>query len=159
MNRLTKTQVSLLASYSSPFILLFALALNLALLRFGVNSGFTRLLVLSAGFPLGFLIGRMLYLMRSHIEILYDEKTFQVFKGRRRMVSGNWRNYRLVAIVLNSFGRPDIRLYESADGDFVDLPISGTTAGPQDFRNYVQDVLSRSHPKRMPASLPVVGAS
>ncbi len=158
MDKLTRTQISLLASYSSPFILLFALLANLALVRFGITSGFTRVLLLSTCFPLGFFVGRLLYFKRSHVEIFYDESAFRVFKGRKSAISGSWRDYGLVSIIVDGFGRSDIRLYKSAEGEYVDLPISGTTARPQDFRDYVQAVLSRRRPNRVPSSLPVVEA-
>ncbi len=157
MEKLTRTQVSLLASYSSPFILLFALGMNLALLSFGVTTGFTRLLLLSGSFPLGFLVGRLLYFRRSHIEIAYDEKSFQVSKGHKLTASGNWKSYRFVSIFLDSYGRPDIRLYNSIDGEYVELPISRTSASPQEFRNQIQRILSE--PNTLPPSLPVVEAA
>ncbi len=141
MEKLTKTQVSVLASYSSPFILVAAIGLNLALLRLGITTGFARLLVLSGAFPLGFWGGRLLYFKRSHVEILYDEKIFLVFKGHRKTLSGNWKSYKLVSIVLDHYGRADLRLYKALDEEFVELPISRTNANAQEFRNRVQELL------------------
>jgi len=99
-------------------------------------------MVLSLSFPLGFLVGRFIYFRRSHVEIVYDDQSFQVFKGRKRTVSGNWKNYRLVSITVDSYGRPDLRLYKSTEGEFVELPISRTSANPQAFRDRVRKILS-----------------
>jgi len=159
MEKLTKTQISLVASYSSPFVLLFALTLNIFLARLGVNSGFTKILVLSMCFPLGFFVGRLLYFRRSHVEIVYDESTFHVFKGRKVTLSGNWRDFKLVSIVVDGLGRPDIRLYKSPDGEFIELPVSATSAHPQDFRNYVLAILLRRRPNKIPSSLPAAEVS
>jgi len=133
-----------LASYSSPFILVSALCINLALLDFGISTGFTRLLVLSLAFPLGFLVGRFIYFRRSHVEILYDDLSFQIFRGHKRTISGRWKSYRLVSIAVDGYGRPDLRLYKSIDGDFVELPISRAGVRPQPFRDQVRKILSQS---------------
>ena len=91
---------------------------------------------------MGFSLGRLVYAKRSHVEIIFDEKEFRVRKGGREITAGNWRSYKLVSIRLDQFGRSDLRLYESAGGDFVDLPISRTNANPQKFRDHVQRLIS-----------------
>jgi len=144
MEKLTKTQISVLASYSSPFILIFALGINLAMLDFSIQTGFTRLLMLSLSFPLGFLVGRFIYFRLSHVEIVYDDLSFQVFKGHNLKISGSWKNYRVVSIAVDGYGRPDLRLYNSVDGEFVELPISRVGVGPQAFRDQVRKILSSS---------------
>jgi hypothetical protein len=108
----------------------------------GIQTGFTRLLVLSLSFPLGFLIGRFVYFRRSHVEIVYDDLSFQVFKGHKPKVSGSWKSFRLVSIAVDGYGRPDLRLYKSVDGDFVELPISRVGVSPQAFRDQVRKILS-----------------
>jgi hypothetical protein len=146
MNRLTRTQLSLLASYSSPFVLLSAIAINGWLASSGLSTAPFKLVFLSASFPIGFAIGRLIYTKRSHIEITFDEESFQVLKGGKELANDKWRNYRLVSIVLDQFGRPNLRLYKSMDGDFQDLPVSRTNAKPQEFRNYVQTLLGKKNP-------------
>ena len=144
MEKLTKTQISVLASYSSPFILIFALGINLAMLDFGIQTGFTRLLMLSLSFPLGFLVGRFIYFRLSHVEIVYDDLSFQVFKGHNLKISDSWKNYRVVSIAVDGYGRADLRLYNSVGGEFVELPISKVGVGPQAFRDQVRKILSSS---------------
>ncbi len=157
MEKLTRTQVSLLVSYSSPFVFITALGLNLTIFNLGITGGTAKLLVLSLAFPIGFLFGRLLYFKRSHVEIQYDDETFQVFKGRRKVTEGRWRSYRTASIILDQFRRPDLRLYISLDGEHVDLPISRTNARPQQFRDHVQKALLSK--KGLSPSLPVVEAS
>ncbi len=141
MERLTKTQLPILISYSSPFVVLLALTLNIVLLNIGLAMSSFRLLILSAAFPAGFSLGRFLYLKRSHIEIAYDDEAFRVFKGAKEVTQGKWRSFRAVSIILDQFGKPDLRLYKTIGGDHVDLPISKTNARPQEFRDYVQELV------------------
>ena len=133
--------MSLIAAYSSPFILLAALGLSMYLSHIGVSGGLGRLLILSASFPIGSIFGRIIYLKRSHVEIVFDDETFQVFKGQKKIAEDRWKSYKAVSIVLDQFRRPDLRLYKSLDGEYVDLPISRTNAKPQELRDYVQRTL------------------
>jgi len=93
---------------------------------------------------------------RSNVEITFDEESFQVFKGGKILLHDNWRNYRLVSIHLDQYGRPDLRLYKTPNGDFQDLPISRTNARPQEFRDYVQTMISGRRTRE--SNLPVVEA-
>ncbi len=144
VERLTKTQLSVLASYSMPFVLLSALVINSLLQAYAISGGLTRLVFLSGTFPIGFSIGREIYLRRSHVEILFDGATFRIIKGSKEIASGSWRSYRHVSIVLDQYGRPILRLYKSIDGEHVDLPVFKTNARPQEFRNHVQQLLFNS---------------
>lgn len=148
MERLRKTQVSVLISYSMPFVLISALAINLFLRAYAISGQLARLVFLSAAFPIGFSIGRGVYLRHSHVEILFDTTTFSVVKGSKEVVGGFWRSYRHVSILLDRYGRPNLRLYESMDGKRVDLPIFKTNARPQAFRDHVQKLLSAHRPER-----------
>lgn len=157
MNKLTRTQLSLLASYSSPFVLLSAIGINAWLVSLGLSTAPFKLVFLSASFPIGFAIGRLIYTKRSHIEIAFDEESFQVLKGGKELVHDEWRNYGLVSIVLDQFGRPNLRLYKSMEGDYQELPVSRTNAKPQEFRDYVQTLLGKK--KSTGPSLQVVEAA
>lgn len=157
MEKLTKTQIPLLATYSSPFVLLSALGINILLFNFGITAGTLRLLVLGTAVPLGFSFGRIIYLRRSHAEIIFDDRTFRVHQGSRDVVSGGWRDYSMVSIILDQYGRCNLRLYESLSGDHVDLPLFKTNAEPQKFRDHVQRLISR--PKTRTVSLQPVEAS
>lgn len=143
MERLTRTQIPVLASYSSPFVLLSAVVINAFLFNMGITEGPVRLLLLGAAVPIGFAFGRLIYLRRSHVEILFDETVFRVMKGSKEVVQGSWKSYNLVSIALDQFGRPNLRLYESIDGEFIELPISKTNAEPQKFRDHIQTLVSR----------------
>ena len=156
MKTLTRTQISVLLAYSSPFVLLVALAINIGLIGSGMSQSPLRLVALSAAFPIGLSIGRLLYLKKSHVEIRFDETTFVLRKGRKEIAQGNWRSYRTVSIRLDQYGRPNLRLYKSSDEEFLDLPISQTNARPQEFRNFVQGVISGRRPS---SSLRVVEAA
>ncbi|HEV2120094.1 MAG TPA: hypothetical protein VGS11_08340 [Candidatus Bathyarchaeia archaeon] len=142
MDKLTKTQVSVLASYSMPFVLLSALIINSLLTNYHVTGGPLRILFLGGAFPLGFVVGRLIYVKRSHVEILFDDTSFRVSKGSREAQNGFWKSFRFVSLVLDQFGKPNLRLYRSAGGEYEDLPISKTNADPQRFRDYVQSLIS-----------------
>ncbi len=142
MEKLTKTQVSILASYSMPLVLLSALAINALLVTFHISGGTLRLVLLAGSFPIGFVLGRIIYTRRSHVEIQFDNSTFRVIKGSKEVVTGFWRSYRMVSLVLDQFGKPNLRLYKTKGGDHVDLPISRTNAEPQRFRDYAQSLVT-----------------
>ena len=143
MDKLAKTQLSLLAAYSSPFVLLSAILLNITMFSQGITTGPSRLIFLSAAFPIGFAVGRSIYRHRSHVEIMLDENGFQVKKGSRQTVEGTWSRYMLVSIIVDQFSRANIRLYSSADDDYVDLPVSGSGADPQKLRDHIAGLISK----------------
>jgi hypothetical protein len=156
MDKLTKTQLSTLASYSSPFVLIVALGLNAWLTFAGLSISPLRLLVLSVAVPVGFSIGRLIYLKRSHVEILLDDYEFQILKGGKDVGHGKWRDYKEVSIILDQFARPNLRLYKSISGEYLELPISKTNARPQELRDHVQQLLTG---KRVSPSLRFVEAA
>jgi len=156
MTRLTRTQLSVLSSYSSPFVLLAAISINLAMASSGLSTSPLRFILLSASFPIGFGIGKIIYVRRSNVEITFDDESFQVFKGGKVILHDNWENYKLVSIHLDQYGRPDLRLYKAFDNDFQELPISRTNAQPQEFRDYVQTVIGRR--RKTESTLQVVEA-
>lgn len=86
---------------------------------------------------------------KSHVEIMFDNVTFRSIKGSRETVAGLWRSYKFVSIVLDRYGRPDLRLYKTLDGEYVDLPISQTNADPQGLRDYVQELISAQGSRRV----------
>jgi hypothetical protein len=148
---LTKTQVSVLASYSMPFVLVFALIINGLLQTYAVSDTLSRLIYLSAAFPVGFAVGRLIYVRRSHVEITFDNITFKVTRGSKEVTNGFWRSYRYVSLVLDKYGRPNLRLYEAIDGDHLDLPISSVDVDPQGFRDRVQRlILPQGRPRISP---------
>lgn len=132
-----------------PFVLIVALVINGLLQSYDITGTPNRLIFLSASFPLGFAIGRMIYMRKSHVEIMFDNVTFRSIKGSRETVAGLWRSYKFVSIVLDRYGRPDLRLYKTLDGEYVDLPISQTNADPQGLRDYVQELISAQGSRRV----------
>jgi hypothetical protein len=142
MDKLSKTQLSTLASYSSPFVLIVALGLNACLAVAGLSASPLRLLVLSAAVPIGFSVGRLIYLKRSHVEILLDDHEFQILKGGKDVGQGRWRDFKEVSIILDQFARPNLRLYKSVSGEYLDIPTSKTNAKPQELRDHVQELLT-----------------
>jgi hypothetical protein len=132
------------------------LGLSVLTLEAGI-MGFGRLLVLSLAFPIGSLLGRLAYLKWSHIEITYDDEIFRVLKGGNKISEGSWKNYRVVSIVLDQLGRPSIRLYQTSDSNFVDIPISKAKMPPQEFRDRVKILMSNA--KRESSTLQVVEVS
>lgn len=124
-----------------PFVLISALLINSILQDYGIAATLTKLIFLSTAFPIGFSIGRMIYLKRSHVEIFFDSVSFKVVKGSKEVATGFWRTYRYVSLVLDKYGRPNLRLYEALDGDHLDLPISSVGVDPQGFRDKVQHLI------------------
>ena len=132
-----------------PLVLIIAVAINAILQAYSFSVTLARLVFLSASFPIGFSLGRVIYLRRSHVEILFDNLMFRSAKGSKEVSTGLWRSYKYVSIVLDQYGRPDLRLYKTIGGEHVDLPISRTNADPQGFRDYVQRQLSTQGAQRV----------
>jgi hypothetical protein len=147
MEKLTKTQVSILASYSMPLVLVAALVINALLVTFHVSGGAERLVLLAGSFPIGFVLGRLIYVRRSHVEIQFDDSTFRVIRGSKEVATGFWKGYRMVSLILDQFGKPNLRLYKTNGGEYVDLPISRTNAEPQRFRDHVQSLVVGQRPR------------
>src|SRR5437879_7856768 len=57
--------------------------------------------------------------------------SFSIIKGSKEIANGPWRSYKNVSIILDRYGRPNLRLYKSVGGEYVDLPISKTNAKPR----------------------------
>jgi hypothetical protein len=74
---------------------------------------------------------------------------FSIIKGSKEIANGPWRSYKNVSIILDRYGRPNLRLYKSVGGEYVDLPISKTNAKPQEFRDFVQRLLSTQRSARI----------
>ncbi len=149
MEELTKTQVSVLVSYSMPFVLLSAIVLNAFLQDTGLSGTVYRLVFLSASFPIGLSVGRAIYLRWSHVQISFDDISFSVIKGSKEIAAGLWSSYSHISILMDRYGRPNLRLYESIDGDHVDLPISKTNVKPQEFRDHVRPFLATRKTQRI----------
>ena len=149
MEKLTKTQLPVMVSYSMPFVLLSAIVINVILADSGLSGTPYRLIFLGAAFPIGFSVGRAIYLRWSHVEIPFDAMSFSVTKGSKEIAMGFWRSYSYVSILIDRYGRPNLRLYKSVDGEYVDLPISRTNAKPQEFRDHVQRFLSTQRTPRI----------
>src|SRR5690349_18113988 len=126
MEKLSKTQVSILASYSMPLVLTSAFVINAVLVALHISEATVRLMLLAGAFPVGFVFGRLIYVRRSHVEIEFDDSMFRVFKGKNEVLAGFWKSYRLVSLALDQFGKPNLRLYKTKGGEYVDLPISRT---------------------------------
>lgn len=132
-----------------PFVLISALVINTLLRSYSLDAPLYRIVFLSTAFPIGFSVGRAIYLRYSHIKIPFDDTNFSVIKGSRETESGYWRSFRYVSIVLDRYGRPNLRLYRTMDGEHLDLPISKTNAKPQEFRDHVQRLLAPQKSNRL----------
>ena len=143
----------MLASYSSPFILSFAIVIAAALSNLGVSSGTLRVAALGLALPLGLVVGRLLYMRRSMVEIMYDVKGFSFRKGKKTVSFGDWKDFKTASITVDSMGRSSLRLYPvRAKADHVEIPVSRTKADVQEFRDRVKvllagDVIERSSPQ------------
>ena len=132
-----------------PFVLISALAINTLLRYYSLDASLYRIVFLSASFPIGLSLGRVIYLRYAHVRIPFDDESFRVIKGSREAEGGTWRSFRYVSILLDRYGRPNLRLYKTMDGEHVDLPISKTNAKPQEFRDFVQNMLTSQKSNRL----------
>ena len=70
----------------------------------------------------------------------YDERSFELQRGRGRRTHRDWQDFSQVSLVHEGYGRFSVRLHES-DGKYVDIPASDLKLPPSDFRFEVMDLV------------------
>jgi len=135
MRRVAPLQLTNLAkSFSLFFFVLTGLWLILNLLLFG-----GRILVGLAGWffflvdlALSAYLGWRFYKSRYHTIFSYDEKGFELQRGKEKLVA-EWGHFSTVSLVHLGQGDFAVRLYKGQD-DFLDIPASGLKLDPWRFR-------------------------
>ena len=143
LNRGSKFQISKLAVYWA--VLTFALALFwtiiLNMLQFrGTIAG------LSFAVPVvvGGLLAFVLYRLRDHQLLEYDENGYRVIRGQTILEENRWSEFKECSIIRDSFGKTRVRAYKERDGDYVEIDSSASGVDPYSLRDFMESQMKRS---------------
>lgn len=142
--RIAPLQIGSLAR--SVFIVLLILTLAwsvISLLVFGdilINQ-----FLLVANLVLSVILGWLFYRYYSREVFIYDEKCFELHKGRRS-IEGRWNEFSRVSLVHVGGGNFVVRLYHTGD-DSLDLPASALRLDPYQLRFEIIRLLSGKYPE------------
>jgi len=84
-------------------------------------------------------LGWLIYRYVSHLEFSYDDRGFEIKKGRREVASHSWSEFSRVSLVRSETLEFSIRLYR--DGEFFEIPASRLKLDPFKFRFEVLTLL------------------
>ena len=143
MNRRSKLQISKLAVYWA--VLTFALALFwtiiLNMLRL---SGPLAGLSLAVPVVVGGLLAFVLYRLRDHQVLEYDENGYRVIRGKISLEEHGWSEFKECSIIRDSFGKTRVRAYTERDGHHVDIDSSASGVDPYSFRDFMEARMKRA---------------
>jgi hypothetical protein len=97
-------------------------------------------LVFVVNVAVGFGIGWWWYRGHYHTVFSYDERSFELQRGRGRKTHGDWQDFSQVSLVHEGYGKFSVRVYE-ADGKHTDIPASDLKLPASDLRFEVMDLV------------------
>ena len=101
--------------------------------------------VLLGNLAVSALLSFLIYRLRYHRVLFYDEEKFIFGKGRK-VTENRWKDFSLVSLLHKGYGVFAVRLYRTKDAeetDFVELPATELGLNPQDFRSEITRFLSK----------------
>jgi len=150
--RKSKVQYSKIAIYWAPltvgFLILWSVAINLLRL-----SGLLPALSLVGPMLLGAVSSVVIYFLRDHRELEYDDRGYQERIGRRNSDPHQWSEFKECSLVKDSYGRQKIRVYFERDGTHCDIDSSACGLDPYMFRDFVSSRIDSHTPEERPPDL------
>jgi len=150
--RKSKVQYSKIAIYWAPltvgFLILWSVAINLLGL-----SGLLPALSLVGPMLLGAVSSVVIYFLRDHRELEYDDRGYQERIGRRNSDPHQWSEFKECSLVKDSYGRQKIRVYFERDGTHCDIDSSACGLDPYMFRDFVSSRIDSHTPEERPPDL------
>jgi hypothetical protein len=145
-------QYSKIAIYWAPLTVGFAILWSVALNLFGLSGS---LLALSLAGPilLGTASSVVLYFLRDHRELEYDDRRYRERRGRKDLAPHQWSEFRECSIVRDSYGRQKVRAYFERDGPYYDIDSSSCGIDPYTFRDFVSSRINSHSPEERPPDL------
>jgi hypothetical protein len=90
-------------------------------------------------------VGWWWYRRQHHARFSWDQRGFELQRGRDKSGSKEWQDFSRVSLVHEGYGRFAVRLYEEG-GEYVDIPASDLKLEPSDFRFEVMDLIGGRAP-------------
>jgi len=150
--RKSKVQYSKIAVYWAPLTVGFAILWSVAINLLGL-SGLLPALSLVAPILLGAISAIVLYFLRDHQEVEYDDRGFRERRGKKDLAPHQWSEFKECSIVKDSYGRQKVRAYLERDGSHYDIDASACGLDPYMFRDFVSSRLNSRSPEERPPDL------
>jgi hypothetical protein len=150
--RKSKVQYSKIAIYWAPLTLGFSILWSVALNLFGL-SGWLPALSLAGPILLGTSSSVVLYFLRDHRELEYDDRGYRERRGRKDLAPHQWSEFKECSIVRDSYGRQKVRAYFERDGPYYDIDSSACGIDSYRFRDFVSSRINLRSPEERPPDL------
>ncbi len=137
MNRGSKLQISKLALYWAVFTFALALFWTTVLNTLQV-SGPSAALSLAVPVVVGGLLAYVLYRLRDHQALEYDENGYRVIRGKTNLEEHGWFEFKECSIIRDSYGKIRVRAYIERDGHHEDIDSSASGIDPYLFRDFME---------------------
>lgn len=105
---------------------------------------FVSLEILLGNLAVSAFLSFLIYRLRYHRVLFYDEEKFAFTKGSK-VTENRWRDFSLASLFHTGYGVFTVRLYRTKDADetdFVELPATELGLNPHDFRSEITKLLS-----------------
>ena len=149
MVRKSKIQYSKIALYWAPLTIGFVILWSLAIVLLGLSRLFAALSLVGP-VVLGTLSSSVIYFLRDHRALEYDERGFQEKIGRKYSDSHQWSEFKECSLIRDNYGRLKVRLYFERDGPHYDIDSSACGLAPYMFRDFVSSRLTATAEVRPP---------
>lgn len=152
MVRKSKVQYSKIAIYWAPLTVGFTILWSVAINLLGL-SGLLPALSLVGPMLLGAVSSVVIYFVRDHRELEYDDRGYRERIGRRDLDPHQWSEFKECSLVKDSYGRHKVRVYFERDGTHCDIDSSGCGLDPYMFRDFVSSRIDSHAPEERPPDL------
>ena len=88
---------------------------------------------------LGLGVSVLVYFVRDHEVLEYDDDGYTVIRGRGVSVKQDWRDFKECSVVRDSYGRNKLRAYFERDGRHSDIDSSACGIDTYVFRDFILD--------------------
>ena len=141
MTRSSKIQLAKIPLYWTALTLSFAILFSIlfnALHNVGrVSPGILPTLIIVSAAVSGAALSVLLYFLRDHQVLEYDQDGYQITKGRSNVTSHKWIDFKECSITRDSYGKMKVRGYEERDGRHFDIDSAACGMNPFAFRDLI----------------------
>jgi hypothetical protein len=133
--RTSRIQYSKIAVYWAPITLALAIMWSTSLNVLGL-SGVLPALSLAVAAIIAVPPSTMVYFMRDHQVLEYDDLGYRLKKGRNRLDTHEWNELKEFSIIKDNYGRLKVRMYVERDGGHYDVDSAACGMSPYVFRSF-----------------------